>query len=381
MGLPYDPVGNADKAIVYFGIVFYSITFLLLLYCWANWSYRPIRAKNLPVITFGYVFDLLWFIGDIQANQNVRVVGVWSHCKGWGIWVHMLATYSFSAAVLFRKFALDRVYNRQKPCRGWGFYGPILGFFVSLLAFCLTVQFVSDKKTITYDSDLAICLYSDGLRYGSVGLIWIVWIVTGIYVVRIRRIKSGLNEFRESLIIYIIAVLCLIQYTVCHAAFKALPLQQTVRCLITALDLIAVNLTMWVFLAYPAYQRMFHREQYLSLWLKKLSRDEFRRGNQLAASHKMTERRIPDSPLQGNRGHASSASVTHQGDNDIMDESMSTMKFLDMQSPYSYNTHRNGRHEDASFTMEYALGLDHYAPLYSAAYADLGSFDGERRIL
>ncbi|KAJ2305404.1 hypothetical protein IWW55_001948, partial [Coemansia sp. RSA 2706] len=64
----------------------FGFTAMMLVYAWCNYSYRPIRAKNLTWTTLIYISTVLWFLGNIPANGHVRLVGAWSNCKLWIIW-------------------------------------------------------------------------------------------------------------------------------------------------------------------------------------------------------------------------------------------------------------------------------------------------------
>ncbi|KAI8325520.1 UPF0061-domain-containing protein [Martensiomyces pterosporus] len=169
-GLHMDPVGRSDHAVIVAGFVAYSLTALLVLYAWLNRSYRPIRAKNLVLITLILLAGVLWYIGSFVTNGLVNVVGVWKICKLWSIWVRVAFTYMFMCFILFRALALHRIFIQNKPYKGWGYYMPMAIMLAVLLVFCTAAQLISGQKTVVYQEQLEVCMYSDNFRMSFIKL-------------------------------------------------------------------------------------------------------------------------------------------------------------------------------------------------------------------
>ncbi|ORX68927.1 hypothetical protein DL89DRAFT_267966 [Linderina pennispora] len=220
--------------VIIFGGVFYGITLLLMVYCWVNHGYRPIRAKNMPTIA---------------TNGNVVVIGAWSVCKAWGLWVRVAATFTFSSAVLFRLIAFDRVFNRNKPCSGVGFYAPMVVFGLMLIVFC------------------------SGFKIAALGILWAIWLAIGVYILRVRNVQSSYNEFFHFVAIFTISVMAILYTTLLHILHPNFPFVRALRASNTSADLIVGNLCIWILMANPAYQCLFRHEAYLNEWLLALSMD------------------------------------------------------------------------------------------------------------
>ncbi|KAJ1952578.1 hypothetical protein EC988_003479 [Linderina pennispora] len=220
-----------------------------------------------------YITGLLWFVSDLPTNGHVNIVGSWTICKLWAIWGRAALVYVSSCCILMRAYALDLVFNRKQPYRGWAVLVPIIIIAVVVLSYCITGQLVSDHLTVAFIPSLQLCYYSDAFRYASLSIVWLVWLVILYYTIRIRRITSSFNEFRNYLAQCIIAFLLIAETTALHIAFPRYPLNKTVRVVNTAFDIFISSACIWIVLAYPAYKCLFDREEYLNQWLWKLRDD------------------------------------------------------------------------------------------------------------
>ncbi|KAI8319894.1 hypothetical protein GQ54DRAFT_299022 [Martensiomyces pterosporus] len=276
-GFELDPVGFLDTVTVIVGCVLYGATFLLIAYAWCNHKYQPIRAKNMPLATLMYICGVLWFLGDIPSNQHVNLVGTWANCKAWNLWVRLLFGYLFSCCVLIRAYALHRVFVLRLPFRGWSLVMPIAGAVVCLAVYCLAGQLVPSNVSIHFDSSVQLCVYSPAYQACSLALLWVIWAMIALYVYLIRNIQSSFNELHESLLIFLITLVSLLQTTITPAIHKPLVAKIGVRMSSTWIDFINGNLTIWIVLVHPVYQSVFNRSAYLARWLATLEKDGLKR--------------------------------------------------------------------------------------------------------
>ncbi|KAJ1948454.1 hypothetical protein EC988_005169, partial [Linderina pennispora] len=121
---PYtrDPLGLSDHIIVYGGLALYGVTAMMLIYAWVNRQYPPLKARNLTLITIMYLSGLGWFSGSFMGNGLVLGDWLFRACRGWMIWLRVLCAFAFSCAVVFRIYALDRIFVQGKTYRGWSMY-------------------------------------------------------------------------------------------------------------------------------------------------------------------------------------------------------------------------------------------------------------------
>ncbi|KAI8318343.1 hypothetical protein GQ54DRAFT_252527, partial [Martensiomyces pterosporus] len=251
----------------------YGLTLLLLVYAWLNRTYRPIRAKNLVLVTFMYLMAVPWYLGSVVSNGLVELVGPWKFCKLWGVWFRVAPGYMFVNFLFFRAYSLDRIFIQRKPCSGWRFYLPSIILTIIIILFCIVSQVISDKKTLVYVESIEVCHYVGPFRYVSAGIIWAILLVYAVQVVKIRNIKSSFNEFRESLIIFFIIFATILQLTLLVVFIAMNPYNKDIRLATVSFDFVAGNLMIWLVLVHPVYMCIFHGREYEKRWLRKLAGD------------------------------------------------------------------------------------------------------------
>ncbi|KAJ2359286.1 hypothetical protein IWW50_000008 [Coemansia erecta] len=266
-------VDGGDLATIIFGSILYLLTLIFLGYVWLNHGYRPIRAKSVKLCTLMYVAGLMWMVGDFQMNGLVEITGAWKHCRVWVVWVRILSSYVYSGMLMIRFYALERIFNQGKSYKGKAMYIPAAILAALLLAYCLSCQLVSTKYITEYVDFVQICVVDDRFRYASIALMWVPWTVVLVLAFRLRNIQSTFNERYESLIICVLAYTILIKTTVIHATHPYYIFEKSYRLSETLIDAICGNAIIWLMLGYPAYQCLFHREQYELEWMRMLRKD------------------------------------------------------------------------------------------------------------
>ncbi|KAI8321639.1 hypothetical protein GQ54DRAFT_324830 [Martensiomyces pterosporus] len=264
---------RGDNIVIGFGFGAYGLTLLLILYAWVNHSYRPIRAKNLVLITLMFFMAVPWYLSSIVTNGLVDLVGPWKLCKLWGIWFRIAASDMYVSILLFRAYLLDRIFLQHKPSRGWGHYWPAIALTLALLLFCTVGQVVSDSRTIIYIEKMRACHYITAFRYSALGVTWFITLMYAIQIIRIRHIKSSFNEFRENLIIFLIIFATTLQLTLLGIFVSLNPFVAAIRLATTCFDFVSGNLVLWILLAHPVFMCMFRRREYEKMWLRKLAAD------------------------------------------------------------------------------------------------------------
>ncbi|KAJ2796021.1 hypothetical protein H4R20_005679 [Coemansia guatemalensis] len=251
----------------------FGLTAILLVYCWCNYNYRPIRAKNLVWTTLIYLSTVLWFIGDITTNQHVRLVGVWSHCKVWILWFRVLFTYVFASMTIVRFYALDRVFNQKKPFTARSSIISFAAVVVFNVTYCLVNQLISDSLTVGYVPSLEACNITMAFRIAALVVQWILWTGCGVLIFRLRNIQSSFNEFYESIAIFAVIIGLLLETTVTNLHFEYYIFEKKRRIEKTVVDVVAGTLVVWFFIGYPVFMSIFHRKEYEQMWLERLAKD------------------------------------------------------------------------------------------------------------
>ncbi|ORX69895.1 hypothetical protein DL89DRAFT_316145 [Linderina pennispora] len=71
---------------------------------------------------------------------------------------------------------------------------------------------------------------------------------------------------------------------------------QAMRVAATWIDFTNGNLTIWIILAPPLYQCLFHRDKYLQMWLRKLERDGLKHAYDISDKHRPNDEFYPPPP-------------------------------------------------------------------------------------
>ncbi|KAJ1644298.1 hypothetical protein LPJ64_004021 [Coemansia asiatica] len=245
----------------------------MIIYAWVNRNYRPIRAKNLLWTTSIHLVSVIWFLGNIVANGHVRIVGAFAHCKFWILWLRIFFCFLFASMIVVRFYALDSVFNQNRPfSKRANLIAAACVVFPNVI-FCLVVQLVSAEKTVSQSTNFAVCDVSMRLRIAAIVYQWMVWLGAVILTFRLRNIQSSFNEFYESLAIFIIATLMVIETSITNFVFKYYPLMKKPRMEKTLVDIFATNIIIWLIMAQPVYNCLFNRRKYENEWLEKLTKD------------------------------------------------------------------------------------------------------------
>ncbi|KAJ2853943.1 hypothetical protein FB639_006456, partial [Coemansia asiatica] len=87
-----------------------------------------------------------------------------------------------------RFYALDRVFNQNKPFRKRANLIAAVVVVVFNVIFGLVVQFVSAEKTIAQSISFAVCDVNMNLRIGAIAVQWVLWLGVAVLVFRLRNI-------------------------------------------------------------------------------------------------------------------------------------------------------------------------------------------------
>ncbi|KAJ1960185.1 hypothetical protein GGI12_003943 [Dipsacomyces acuminosporus] len=277
LGLKLDPVGTSDTisiAVIFSALGLVSI---LIIIAWLNRDYKPIKAKNLPNITLIYIVSVIGMSGVLPGNNIVPVVGIWSYCRFWSVWVRMSLTYTFIFLIIFRTHALYRVFIQKRPNKGIGYYWPAALYVVFQLSFNIAATAVSPERSVRYIPSLELCSYGRGFHIACIAFAGIFWLIHTIYIFLTRNITSSFNEFRESLIIYLVGIANLIEVLCLHLFVKHYPLYKNIRIISAVFDLLCVCTPVVVLLANPVYKCLFHKHEYYANWVQKVLDDGLQR--------------------------------------------------------------------------------------------------------
>ncbi|KAJ1960183.1 hypothetical protein GGI12_003941 [Dipsacomyces acuminosporus] len=272
-GIKLDPVGASDKAMIAVVFTLLGLTAVPIILAWVHRDYRPLKAKNLTNITLLLLSGIGWSVGGMIINSLVPITGAWSNCKLWVIWVRVSFTYMFLFLLFFRTFTLHRIFILNRPCRGWGYYAPVIVYTAFQLIFNSATQVISPEKTIKYLPDLEMCTLDRAYHISCVLPIIALWLIYLVQMFLIRNIRTSFNEFRESLIIFFGASAMVIELVSLHLGVPKFSMYRTVRILCATFDTLCILLPIWTLLGKPLYMCLFRHDEYLEKWLQVLASD------------------------------------------------------------------------------------------------------------
>ncbi|KAJ2805244.1 hypothetical protein H4R21_001330 [Coemansia helicoidea] len=260
---------------IIFFIAVYAFDLVVVAFILYNRNYPPMRCKS-PILMAGIIVSaILWFVGDVQVNGHVPLLGTpWNNCKAFGMWINVvLGVCMVSALLALRTLGLMRVFIMGQPFRGRGLYLPLLLYTVCLLIFGTVVQVIPAKKTFYYLDVVDVCYCTNGLMAAIYAAIWLTWVGVVILSWRLRTIKSSFNEAREAAVGCFVVFALLTTATVMHYALPNFPLNATHRILTTSFDHVSTQIFWWIIMGVPVFNCLFRREQYLNEWTLKLLND------------------------------------------------------------------------------------------------------------
>ncbi|KAJ2335585.1 hypothetical protein GGI00_001282 [Coemansia sp. RSA 2681] len=268
-----DPIGNMDTMVIALGCAIFAITGAVTISAWIKHTYRPIRAKNLPLTTVLYVSGILWFVGDLPMNGHVLLTGAFSQCKFWNIWVRVLFCFIYTSVLSIRCYALDRVFNQNRPTRGWAYYLPSVLFIGGYILYSIVTTAMPGWMTIGYAEAVELCTTTEGYVIVTLCLLWLNWAIIIVMMVRLRNIQSTFNEFYEFLFICFFGIAAMIKTTAVHFTHPKYPLVLGYRIAETLGDVLIINGIILVIIAYPVVMSLVRNKEYEREWLLRLRTD------------------------------------------------------------------------------------------------------------
>ncbi|KAJ2406810.1 hypothetical protein GGI10_005112 [Coemansia sp. RSA 2530] len=343
LGMSIDPVGQMDTMVIALGCVIFAITGAFVVAAWIKHTYRPVRAKNLPLTTVLYISGILWFVGDLPMNGHVLLKGAFSECKFWNIWVRVLFCFIYTSVLSIRCYALDRVFNQNKPTKGLVYYLPSIFFIGSYIAYSIVTTVVPGHLTIGYAEAVELCTTSKGYVIATLSLLWLNWAIIITMMIRLRNIQSTFNEFYEFLLICFFGIAAMVKTTTVHFTHPEYPLLLKYRIAETLGDVFIINGIILVIMAYPVVMSLVRNKEYEREWLLRLRTDG------LQDMYEANLNLRAEGPVHYARMNGSDP---NQLEKNIVEECKRDSRFFD--------THRFGRHnheqEDAGMAQDIGDG-------------------------
>ncbi|KAJ2010765.1 hypothetical protein IWW57_006832, partial [Coemansia sp. S610] len=317
-----DPIGRMDTLVIALGCAIFAITGAFIVAAWIKHTYRPIRAKNLPLTTVLYISGILWFVGDLPMNGHVLLKGAFSQCKFWNIWVRVLFCFIYTSVLSIRCYALDRVFNQNKPTKGLAYYLPSILFVGGYIAYSIVTTAIPGNLTIGYAEAVELCSTTEGYVIVTLCLLWLNWAIIITMMIRLRNIQSTFNEFYEFLFICFFGIAAMVKTTTVHFTHPKYPLVLGYRIAETLGDVLIINGIILLIMAYPVVMSLVRNKEYEREWLLRLRTDG------LQDMYEANLNLRADGPVHYAR---MSGSIANQFDKNMVEECKRDSRFFDIQ--------------------------------------------------
>ncbi|KAJ1663266.1 hypothetical protein EV178_005156 [Coemansia sp. RSA 1646] len=325
-GMKLDPRNNADLVIVILLSCIYGINLCATLFALFNRKYPPLRSKGPLLMTAMYISSVFWFIGDLQVDGHVTLVGsVLTDCRGFGFWVRIiLGVCTITVLISIRCYIFYRIFNQNLPGRGWRFFLPIGIYFMCLLIIGIVVSALKPSKSVQYVPGLDLCNMDKPLKVTMFVILWVTDAFTCFVTWKVRNIRSSFNEVREVFFSLFIMITALTINTGIQFAHPQYPLNRTYRIISTIFDTAAVNAIWWGIMAKPLFSCLFRRQKYLQEWTAKLYEDDLQKEYEMPRYQNRyveddsypleTSKQAPNSSLHGADNQSSGSRLSFRYD-------------------------------------------------------------------
>ncbi|KAJ2452139.1 hypothetical protein EV183_003121 [Coemansia sp. RSA 2336] len=267
--------GVGDVFTLILGAVLMFVNTLLFVYVLWNRDYPPLRAKNIKLIAILYLSMLIWYLGTIGTNFNLyNYFNFKSTCILFGLWFRiLLGVFMFIHVHVFRLYVYIRIFIRLRRVDYRQYAIALFSYIVIICSVGIPLSILRNKLTVQYITQLETCIYGDVFIEVSFVIVWVGWATTLVFTFLARKINSSFKEYREMLLIVFLASIAITYMTVVHHIWRAYTLHQWSRVTTTYAEYIASQSSLFILLSVPAYNCMFHREEYRRKFFDKMRSD------------------------------------------------------------------------------------------------------------
>ncbi|KAJ1740056.1 hypothetical protein LPJ79_004456 [Coemansia sp. RSA 1821] len=135
------------------------------------------------------------------------------------------------------------------------------------------LSILRSKLTVRYITQLETCIYGTAFTEISFVIVWAGWATTLVFTFLARKINSSFKEHREMMLIVFLSSIAITYMTVVHHIVRAYTLHQWSRVTTTYAEYIASQSSLFILLSVPAYNCMFHHDEYRRKFFDKMRSD------------------------------------------------------------------------------------------------------------
>ncbi|KAJ1864214.1 hypothetical protein LPJ73_000322 [Coemansia sp. RSA 2703] len=149
----------------------------------------------------------------------------------------------------------------------------ICTYLFILIAYGIPTTVLHKTLTVEYVAELRVCRYGRVFTELSFSLVWVGWAVMLLVTFLARNINTSFKEYREMLAICLIASMAIAYQTVVHHVVRNYLIVRWTRVTSTMMEMTACQISLFILVGVPAYNCLFHKEDYKKRWYTKMRAD------------------------------------------------------------------------------------------------------------
>ncbi|KAJ1859023.1 hypothetical protein GGH12_000868 [Coemansia sp. RSA 1822] len=249
-------------------------TLLFLYVVWYR-NYPPLRAKNIKLIGILYLSMMLWCLGTIGTNFNINgYFDFTSSCVLFALWFRILVgIFMYVFVHIFRLYVYIRIFKRGQQVTYVQYVVAGIVYAVIIAAYGIPVTLMRNKLTVMFVLELRTCVYGRLFTELSFGIVWAGWVAVLVVAYMARNINTSFKEYREMLLIVLLASVAIAYQTVVHHVVREYTAHRWARITSTFFEYLASQTSLVILLRVPVYNCIFHRREFRRKFFDKMKAD------------------------------------------------------------------------------------------------------------
>ncbi|KAI8319588.1 hypothetical protein GQ54DRAFT_265066 [Martensiomyces pterosporus] len=270
-----DSFGGWDLFALILGAALLGMNTLIVLYTLYQRKYPPLRAKNIKLVLVLYASIVIWYIGSIGTNLNMRAFHTFNNsCVVYASWLRVLfGMFLFIFVHILRLYLYIRIFNKVKKITIWCYVVPAIIYVVIVLGFGLPATLLQSSLSVQYIQSLGVCTYGTAFKEISFAVVWLGWLGVLLAAFLARNINTSFNEFREMVLICVVTSIAIAYLSILHHIVSNYIIITWARVTTTMFEYLGCQTSLAILLGVPVYNCIFHHDEYKRRFYEKMRSD------------------------------------------------------------------------------------------------------------
>ncbi|KAJ1800217.1 hypothetical protein LPJ59_001256 [Coemansia sp. RSA 2399] len=273
LGIQMDPIGYGDLTAIISCASMYLFQLAAVVYVVAYRKHRPIGALFPSSLAIMYAASVLWFVGDVFANNMAHPNRITSNCIFTAVWlrtalgqvaIYGVMTFHTTLALLRYRFGTDMEDARTRRRIQLLVAGAIVA---CNMAVATITTLVPKSRTVKFVQVLDVCEFTPAFKNTGVIISWVAWAIpflTSVYV--FFKVACAHNEGRHLLAACLALAVALIFHTATYYIKPKYPTKLVWRVAVVCMDQAACLAAWWLVAGRAIYGCLLYRDAYLDDW-------------------------------------------------------------------------------------------------------------------